>query len=95
VLALVVRQYNTSLFRTWVLGFPLSSEKGNNINEINLEAEKVEALGRVVDGIHPPREDLVFVRHPVVIPDRKVDVRLPWREAGPPNHHDDKVDSDQ
>jgi len=29
---------------------------------------------------------------------RKVDVRLPglpWREAGPPNHHDDKVDSDQ
>jgi len=30
---------------------------------------------------------------------RKVDVRLPgkenWREAGPPNHHGDKVDSDQ
>ena len=34
---------------------------------------------------------------------RKVDVRLPgkkefklpWREAGAPNHHDDKVDSDQ
>ena len=34
---------------------------------------------------------------------RKVDVRLPekkefklpLREAGPPNHHDDKVDSDQ
>ena len=30
---------------------------------------------------------------------RKVDVRipgkLPWREAGPPNHHDDNVDSDQ
>jgi len=32
-------------------------------------------------------------------PPRKVDVRLPgkgnsnsqWREAGPPNHHDDKV----
>jgi len=20
---------------------------------------------------------------------------FPWREAGPPNHHDDKVDSDQ
>jgi hypothetical protein len=20
---------------------------------------------------------------------------LPWREAGPPNHHDDKVNSDQ
>jgi len=30
---------------------------------------------------------------------RKVDVRLPgklpWREAGPPNHQDDKVDSDE
>ena len=21
--------------------------------------------------------------------------KLPWREAGPPDHHDDKVDSDQ
>ena len=21
--------------------------------------------------------------------------KLPWREAGPPNHHDDTVDSDQ
>ena len=21
--------------------------------------------------------------------------KLPWREDGPPNHHDDKVDSDQ
>ena len=31
---------------------------------------------------------------------RKVDIRLPekrslWREAGPPNRFDDKVDSDQ
>ena len=30
---------------------------------------------------------------------RKVDIRLPgklpWREASPPNHHDDRVDSDQ
>jgi len=25
----------------------------------------------------------------------KVAFKLPWREAGPPNHHDDKVDSDQ
>ena len=22
-------------------------------------------------------------------------LKLPWREAGPPNDHDDKVDSDQ
>ena len=25
----------------------------------------------------------------------KREIKLPWREAGPPNHHDDKVDSDQ
>jgi len=22
-------------------------------------------------------------------------MQTPWREAGPPNHHDDQVDSDQ
>jgi len=26
---------------------------------------------------------------------RRVEFKLPWREAGPPNHHDDTVDSDQ
>jgi len=25
----------------------------------------------------------------------KREFKLPWREAGPPNHHDDTVDSDQ
>ena len=25
----------------------------------------------------------------------KREFKLPWHEAGPPNHHDDKVDSDQ
>ena len=25
----------------------------------------------------------------------KRELKLPWREAGPPNHYDDKVDSDQ
>jgi len=25
----------------------------------------------------------------------KREFKLPWREAGPPNHHDDKLDSDQ
>ena len=25
----------------------------------------------------------------------KREFKLPWRETGPPNHHDDKVDSDQ
>jgi len=27
--------------------------------------------------------------------DPQVEFKLPWREAGPPKHHDDKVDSDQ
>ena len=27
--------------------------------------------------------------------DWKREFKLPWREAGPPNHHDDKVDSGQ
>jgi len=27
--------------------------------------------------------------------ERKREFKLPWREAGPPNHHDDRVDSDQ
>ena len=34
----------------------------------------------------------------VYVEARKVDVRefkLPWREAVPPNHHDDIADSDQ
>jgi len=26
---------------------------------------------------------------------RKREFKLPWREAGPPNHHEDTVDSDQ
>jgi len=25
----------------------------------------------------------------------KREFKLPWREAGPPNHHDDTVDSEQ
>ena len=25
----------------------------------------------------------------------KREFKLPWREAGPPDHHDDEVDSDQ
>ena len=25
----------------------------------------------------------------------KREFKLPWREAGPPNHHDDEVDPDQ
>ena len=29
------------------------------------------------------------------VPDRKREFKLPWREAGLPNHHDDKEDSGQ
>ena len=28
-------------------------------------------------------------------PPGKREFKVPWREADPPNHHDDKVDSDQ
>jgi len=27
--------------------------------------------------------------------EKYIEGTLPWREAGPPNHQDDKVDSDQ
>ena len=29
------------------------------------------------------------------VPEDKGNSKLPWRKAGPPNHLDDKVDSDQ
>ena len=29
------------------------------------------------------------------LPPPRREFKLPWREAGPPNHHDDTVDSDQ
>jgi len=39
----------------------------------------------------------VVVRHPErqAKATWKREFKLPWREAGPPHHHDDKVDSDQ
>jgi len=47
--------------------------------------EKLETLdGKVkelMDGVEASARDRLF--------------KLPWREADPPNHHDDKVDSDQ
>ena len=64
---------------------------------------RAEAEG-VGDRPVPQRRSVVHVRvsHVQHLP-RKVDVRLPgkgnsklpWRKAGPPNHLDDKVDSDQ
>ena len=38
------------------------------------------------------RDDLVYDSREAVC---KKEFKLPWREAGPPNHHDDKVDSDK
>jgi len=46
-------------------------------------------LGSVV-GARAIRPDHVRVREP-----GKGNSNLPWREAGPLNHHDDIVDSDQ
>ena len=58
----------------------------------------VQGLGFRVEGLGCRHRQAPVVRedHPHL--HRKVDVRelkLPWREAGPPSHHDDKVDSDQ
>jgi len=38
--------------------------------------------------------DMLMARHDfhLII---TMEFKLPWREAGLPNHHDDKVDSDQ
>ena len=49
----------------------------------------VEVGGGVLDPV-PPQDVGV---QPFVL--RKREIKLPWREAGPPNHHVDKVDSDQ
>ena len=47
-----------------------------------------------------PRRRIPYANGPVVEEGRcqatwKREFKLPWREAGPPNHLDDKVDSDQ
>jgi len=41
------------------------------------------------------KNSLCVPRRVPTSPLRTLAVGLPWREAGPPNHHDDKVDSDQ
>ena len=59
-----------------------------------------EVSERVFSRVHVDAQALHHVIPPAY---RKVDVRLPgkgnsklpWREAGPLNHHDDVVDSDQ
>ena len=43
--------------------------------------------------IAPQGSPLVFRRVPLDRPP-PLPHQLPWREAGPPDHHDDKVDSD-
>ena len=41
------------------------------------------------------RRALLSVKLVVDIGLPKKKIKLPWREACPPNHHDDRVDSDQ
>jgi len=43
------------------------------------------ATGQLADGVQEGRCKATWKR----------EFKLPWRVAGPPNHHDDKVDSDQ
>ena len=54
---------------------------------------------RVLIAVGLDDENLVLFARPEprvqVLRLREREFKLPWREAGPPNHHDDKVDSDQ
>jgi len=45
----------------------------------------------------PRNQNLAYIRQsgPKFVATWNREFKLPWREAGPPNHHDDKVDSDQ
>ena len=51
---------------------------------------------RLVDGgeLAAPADDALHVLPQEHLP-TTTEFKLPWREACPPNHHDDKVDSDQ
>ena len=50
-------------------------------------------MGEALQWVHAARLLLDTQRDPPSIRERAF--KLPWREAGPPNHHDDKVVSDQ
>jgi len=66
---------------------------------VPVDRGRVEVHVVAIDPLVVPRHAHGFG----VVPARKVDIRLPWkreftlswREAGPLNHHDDIVDSDQ
>ena len=66
------------------MGLPLNGQPGTRV---------WDGEGAVPDrslGSRPPPRYKVDIRLP-----GKGNSKLPWRKAGPPNHLDDKVDSDQ
>ena len=48
-----------------------------------------------MDLVRPRRQVAGYLQEGGCKATRKREFKLPWREAGPPNHHDDQVDSDQ
>ena len=62
-----------------------------------IDAQQLLA-GHIFAGISLPESNM-FRKADVRLPGNKAtwkrEFKLPWREAGPPNHHDDEVDSDQ
>ena len=63
---------------------------GSDLRGFFLSVTLASARGATPRTSHPPTCHQPDVRLP-----GKGNSKLPWREAGPPNHHDDKVDSDQ
>ena len=61
----------------------------------------VGPVGEAEDGVAPRVRSPVPIPAPILLQAGrckatwKREFKLPWREAGPPNHHDDKKDSGQ
>jgi len=63
---------------------------------INLDGARaaLALLAEVLDRLPGLRRDLRFAEGRCKATWKR-EFKLPWREAGSPNHHDDTVDSDQ
>jgi len=64
-----------------------------NVGLRTLVPDSAEAFGLALIPPRPPARP-PHTRAEEPLPSKR-EFKLPWREAGPPNHLDDKVDSDQ
>ena len=64
---------------------PASVPQHISVKRLQGGAERRDRVGRVVPAAQEGRCKATW----------KKEFKLPWREAGPLNHHDDLVDSDQ